>query len=333
MNSTELTKEILIRISLMLSSRVAAKCLIGACLLSNWASGQDVQPKENSSSTTTVEQKPSEGGGASQPAVQTPDDSSPVGSTTPTELLPSDPEILGKLIRKMSPPNRKRFADMLSADWQDPPEWGAMMLSLFKAEPMGPGAGWYRPSQKKLDFRWLVQRFDRNSDGVISRDEIPENAPYANIMFNRLDRDADGAIRPIDFDYQARQPNTPPLMMSQFFTQLLDGDTNGRITVAELQELIARADKDKTGFLTIEDLQRDFTRAFADMMNAPGEEMPSQEDFVRMFFNGELGTMETGPELGDDAPDFSLPTYDGSRTVKLSESRGKPVVLIFGSFT
>ena len=39
-------------------------------------------------------------------------------------------------------------------------------------------------------------------------------------------------------------------------------------------------------------------------------------------------------EVGDAAPDFELPTYDHSQTVRLSDLRGKsPVVLVFGSYT
>ena len=36
---------------------------------------------------------------------------------------------------------------------------------------------------------------------------------------------------------------------------------------------------------------------------------------------------------GDDAPDFSLNTYDGSQAITLSNLRGKPIVLVFGSCT
>jgi cytochrome oxidase Cu insertion factor (SCO1/SenC/PrrC family) len=36
---------------------------------------------------------------------------------------------------------------------------------------------------------------------------------------------------------------------------------------------------------------------------------------------------------GDVAPDFALQTPDGERTITLSELRGKPVILVFGSFT
>ena len=38
--------------------------------------------------------------------------------------------------------------------------------------------------------------------------------------------------------------------------------------------------------------------------------------------------------VGDAAPDFELPSYDKSATVRLSDLRGKsPVVLVFGSYT
>jgi peroxiredoxin len=36
---------------------------------------------------------------------------------------------------------------------------------------------------------------------------------------------------------------------------------------------------------------------------------------------------------GDAAPDFSLPTQDRTSHVRLSQFRGRPVVLVFGSYT
>jgi len=39
-------------------------------------------------------------------------------------------------------------------------------------------------------------------------------------------------------------------------------------------------------------------------------------------------------QLGDPAPDFSLPTVDRKARVRLASFRGhKPVVLVFGSYT
>jgi hypothetical protein len=41
----------------------------------------------------------------------------------------------------------------------------------------------------------------------------------------------------------------------------------------------------------------------------------------------------SAPKVGDLAPDFELPAARGDGGVRLSSLRGKPVALIFGSFT
>ena len=43
---------------------------------------------------------------------------------------------------------------------------------------------------------------------------------------------------------------------------------------------------------------------------------------------------ETAPKVGEEAPDFELPVLHGDgETVRLSDLRGKPVALVFGSYT
>ena len=42
---------------------------------------------------------------------------------------------------------------------------------------------------------------------------------------------------------------------------------------------------------------------------------------------------EVAIKEGDVAPDFAVKDVDGKRSVKLSDLKGKPVVLIFGSCT
>ncbi len=42
---------------------------------------------------------------------------------------------------------------------------------------------------------------------------------------------------------------------------------------------------------------------------------------------------EAAVDEGDPAPDFTLKTQDGGSEVTLSTLRGRPVVLIFGSYT
>ena len=39
------------------------------------------------------------------------------------------------------------------------------------------------------------------------------------------------------------------------------------------------------------------------------------------------------PKEGDRAPDFELPRADGLGTLRLSDLRGQPVLLHFGSFS
>ena len=53
-----------------------------------------------------------------------------------------------------------------------------------------------------------------------------------------------------------------------------------------------------------------------------------------VFLRGDMGWLTSGPQVGDVAPDFTLPKHDGTARIKLSDSFGKrPVVLVFGSFT
>lgn len=44
--------------------------------------------------------------------------------------------------------------------------------------------------------------------------------------------------------------------------------------------------------------------------------------------------LREAPMVGEDAPDFTLETQDGSESIRLSQFEGvRPVVLIFGSWT
>jgi len=241
------------------------------------------------------------------------------------------PASLAEVLEKLAPESRVKLGEMLSADWKDRPEWADMLAGLLKNEKMTPTFGWFKPSEKKYDWNWLAAKFDANADGVVAKDELPAGTPNLDRLFSRFDCDNDGQLRAGDFDHSGR-PSTPPAMMSRFLSAILDGDSNGRITAEELSDFLARADKDQGGFLTSEDLYRAFSRAF-DEMNGAGDDMPGPETMLAMFFRGELGVFEVGPKLGDEAPDFTLPTHDGGQTITLSKCRGKPVILIFGSFT
>lgn len=271
---------------------------------------------------------------AHQPATTSEADSAaPAASPTDaaSKAAPS-PLSLAALVEHLSVDSRKKFGEMLQKDWPDRPEWADMLIVLLKGENMGPGAGWFKPSQKKYDWPWISDRFDADSDGKVTAEELGVKDPGSDQFFSRLDRDNDGVLRQGDFDYFGRQQATPPLLMSQYLPGLFDSDTNGRITPEELLAFLKRADEDKTGFITSEDLYRAFSKYFADRESEPND-MPRPERMLPMFLKGEFGVFEAGPALGETAPDFTLPAHDGSQTVTLSQTRGKPVILIFGSFT
>jgi hypothetical protein len=94
---------------------------------------------------------------------------------------------------------------------------------------------------------------------------------------------------------------------------------------AEMQERIALQTRG------LSDQERE---QFARRMASAFESMPPD---IRELVQKE-GTLrrrreETSPGPGDAAPDFELALLDGSARVRLSELRGRPVGLIFGSYT
>ena len=64
------------------------------------------------------------------------------------------------------------------------------------------------------------------------------------------------------------------------------------------------------------------------MAKLPGPAMMAMP-FPPMWAKARAGSLS----LGDAAPDFDLETVDKTSRVKLSGYRGKPVVLVFGSYT
>jgi hypothetical protein len=73
----------------------------------------------------------------------------------------------------------------------------------------------------------------------------------------------------------------------------------------------------------------DPAKKFIDQMDKapPEKRVPNWEQTKALM-------ARVAPKVGEDAPDFSLPTLVGQETVKLSQHKNeKPVVLVFGSFT
>jgi hypothetical protein len=116
---------------------------------------------------------------------------------------------------------------------------------------------------------------------------------------------------------QQRSParsQQPGVNMIRLLMRLIDLDSDGKLSGGEYMKFFVDADQNKDGSVTQEEMM--------ESMNKRRQEMRGQSQ--------EAG----GPNVGQEAPDFTLRTLDGDRTVKLSDFRGKkPVVLVFGSYT
>jgi thiol-disulfide isomerase/thioredoxin len=223
----------------------------------------------------------------------------------------------------------EEIAEALNESWPDHPEWMDMLLAILDEEPMGPKFGWFRTAVAQTRFDWdsTRKRFDRDHNGLISRQEFPGG----DADFARLDRDRDKALTAADFDFSVS--SLAPSAGSMVFSRL-DRNGNGKISRDELDAFFKAADSGGQDFLSLSDLQELFDPIRRSSGSSGGSGMPSKATLVRGLFRQEIGSLQPGPRLDDSAPDFTLKTNDGKAEMTLSKLIGpKPVVLVFGSFT
>ena len=99
----------------------------------------------------------------------------------------------------------------------------------------------------------------------------------------------------------------PGASIAKLIMRMIDLNEDKWISIEEHNKFFANLDQNKDGFVNEKEIT-DFMKK-------------RQED-------------ESGPGVGEEAPDFELRTLEGDGVVKLSDFRGKkPVVLVFGSYT
>lgn len=239
-----------------------------------------------------------------------------------------------ELLQRLNPENLQAVAGMIEQDWSDRPEWAEMAVAIMRGQANRNGTGWWKATDKKHGWTWLKRKYDKNADNIVERSEFETSDASFDLFFRRLDRDLDGKVGAPDFDVSIFQGTTPAAMkarMMDFLFLRLDGDSNGQVSKEEITGFFDRADREKSSFLTSEDL----LEALQDEPQKLGDsDGPTSAQMLSMFLSGQLGWFEEGPKVGDPAPDFTLASHDGKQSITLSEFRDKkPVVLIFGSFT
>ncbi len=219
-----------------------------------------------------------------------------------------------------------------SLGWLCQREFVEMVLAVLGGSQLGPGEGWFHPGQSRYDWKWLADRCGVDADGKITRAEWKGPAD----LFERLDRDGDGAISAADFDWSERSPFVRQAMEASRLFYKFDSNSNGKVSRREWDNLFNKLAKGKDYF-TPEDLRELFKqppppKKDKNKSRPPG--MPTPGTFLFGLLTGELGSPFEGPAIGQRAPAFKLATHDGKKELSLGQFRGqKPVVLIFGSFT
>ena len=207
-------------------------------------------------------------------------------------------------------------------DPEQHPEFTAMLTTIARGGKMGARDGWFGPGQSRYDWEWLAGRFDADGDGAIR----PEELTGPDGVFAALDRDRSGAIQVDDLDWSDESPfvkqQGEALRLFRRMDRGGDGHLDREDWVAFFEKAAGEADS-----LTPEGLQAALNPP------SPPMEWPAREVFLAGLRSGEVGSRFEGPAVGDAAPDFELMPMEGKGPVRLSDHRGRPVVLVFGNFT
>ena len=207
-----------------------------------------------------------------------------------------------------------------------------MLSAIVEGSQMGAGDGWFHGSRTRYDWKWLADRFDADRNGKITLEEF--GGPKE--LFERLDRNHDGVLTYSDFDWSDRSLFAMQGMPARYWFSWIDTNSNGRISKEEWEAHFERMSRGK-GYVTPDDLREAFpTSPPPRPVGAPPpkNDGPSMITLMQGLLSGELGSFFEGPDIGQRAPDFTLPTQDGKKRIRLSQYRGvKPVVIVFGSFT
>jgi hypothetical protein len=212
-------------------------------------------------------------------------------------------------------------------------EFVEMLTAVLKGADMGPNDGWFRHgSQSRYGWLWLAKLHGIDPDKNILKKDF-KGPPD---LFDRLDRNHDGQLKKDDFDWSPNSAYAMAAMPSGYWFRSIDTNSNGRISREEWDAFFTKVAKGKN-YLTPEDLREALpVRPPPKRVDEPPlpDDGPSPAVLLKGLFTGELGSPLPGPRVGQNAPDFTLPTQDGKGYITLSDFRGKkPVVLIFGSFT
>jgi len=203
----------------------------------------------------------------------------------------------------------------------------AMLNSIMKGGTLGGEDGWFplAKAQSRFDWDYLRQRYDSNADQEITRDEFSGSAA----QYGRLDRDGDKKLSSADLDWSEHSLTSSPGFMMFF---MADRDANGKVTREEFAALFDQVAGADDNFLALDELRNQFLPQPSNARDKRADR-PSISTLVEGLKEQEIGSLQSGPNVGEVAPDFTLVDLQGNSVTLFKEVGDKPIVLIFGNFT
>ncbi|MEO8269990.1 MAG: deiodinase family protein [Aureliella sp.] len=203
----------------------------------------------------------------------------------------------------------------------------AMLDDIIEGSHLSAEDGWFplAKAASSMDWNYVEDRYDADGDGSISSDEFSGTPDD----FARLDRDGDGQLNATDLEFKENSL-APSAGLTVFF--MGDRDANGKLTKEEFAgmfEMLAGQDKD---YLALDEL-RDQLAPPPTTARDNRPDRPSRSTLVRALKDQEIGSLSSGPAVGELAPNFELTDIQGNSVVLADEIGEKPIVLIFGNFT
>ncbi len=131
----------------------------------------------------------------------------------------------------------------------------AMLNDIVKnGSNLGPDDGWFPLAkvENRFDWKYATKQYDTNNDFTITSDEFKGSEED----FSRIDRDHDGAITDLDFNWSEHSLTPSPGLMLFF---MADRDANGKLTKEEFQGLFEQFSANSE-FVSIDDLREGFSR-------------------------------------------------------------------------
>lgn len=203
----------------------------------------------------------------------------------------------------------------------------AMLNAILKGSQLGADDGWFRMAQARSLFDWpyVQSRYDANQDNQVTLAEF--NASEQD--FRRLDRDNNSVLEEADLLFNEHSL-APSAGLQMFF--MGDRDANGKLTRQEFAALFEMFASEGSDYLSLDEL-RDQLAPAAPRTNSARADSPSRSTLIQALKDQELGSLQSGPEVGQAAPDFTLQDIEGNDVTLSKALVDKPLVLIFGNFT